>query len=131
MHLPLALLHHQVGEHEARLLVARLVPHERGALRLRLLELAAGNVEPRHRQQRLLVRLLLLERLLHNQGGGGAEIGGRQWVYEYHVSEISRQLVILIRRAKEGRACLDIRARVGVGVGEREGGWQGGGRRTW
>ena len=66
LHLPLALLHHQVGEHEARLLVARLVPHERGALRLRLLELAAGNVEPRHRQQRLLVRLLLLERLLHN-----------------------------------------------------------------
>ena len=62
--LPLVLLQHQVGEHHRARLAAWLDAHERGAQRLRLVELARDEVQPREGEGALLVRVVVLERLL-------------------------------------------------------------------
>ena len=61
--LPLRLLQHQVGEDHRRLAVRPVDAHQRHAQLLRRLELAARQLQPRERQDGLLVRVVVLQRL--------------------------------------------------------------------
>ena len=107
----MACLQHQVGQHHRAGLAARVDAHQRGAQRLRLVELAHDEVHPREREGALLVRVVVLERLLVR----GARLRGvaQQLVHERDPEADLRGDLALRAQLVRG---LDAHAREQVGL---------------